>query len=351
MENNRKCPLCHNDLDTNTSFCYHCKQFIDPVCNQVCPADQVSDEQLEQLIRIHDQARKKWNGSAGQIRMILGTCLMLAGVGALLFLMDKMSLLILIPICAVPVILGALIVVKAPQKPQQILNIPDYSEILSHTLIPGILQDCMAPIEAYEPDQGISEARIRETSPFVQKWDRCSGNHRIAGTWNSRKTELCNLILEKEDERPQDNDKEKTRYIPVFNGVWMIIQTDRTRNADLMIIPRNQDNNYTQNSIVEMDNELFNEQFCVQCTDRHEAFYTLTPVMIEKIMETAQKVQGQLWIRMMKDGRVVFAVHTGQQEIFKVHELHEKPAQIRKRFTEELKNTLNFCESILQKLK
>ena len=63
---------------------------------------------------------------------------------------------------------------------------------------------------------------------------------------------------------------------------------------------------------VTMDNEAFNDRFCVKTEVPEEAFYLLTPHMMEYIITMADKSGGSVYISFLRDGKKHIAVNTNR---------------------------------------
>ena len=79
-----------------------------------------------------------------------------------------------------------------------------------------------------------------------------------------------------------------------------------------------------------MDNEQFDTRFCVRADNPQEAYYILTPHMMEYILTMADKGGGTVYLSFLRDGKMHVAVKTGR-DFFElgnknanVEELHQK---------------------------
>lgn len=66
-----------------------------------------------------------------------------------------------------------------------------------------------------------------------------------------------------------------------------------------------------------MDSEEFNDRFCVKTKVPGEAFYILTPHMMEYILEMADKANGWVYMAFLRSGKIQIAVNTNR-DIFEL---------------------------------
>jgi len=62
---------------------------------------------------------------------------------------------------------------------------------------------------------------------------------------------------------------------------------------------------------IEMENTEFNRMYKVSATDEHDAFYILTPHMMENMMELNRKINGELVLGFF-NGKLHVAVHNNE---------------------------------------
>ena len=87
---------------------------------------------------------------------------------------------------------------------------------------------------------------------------------------------------------------------------------------------------------VTMYNTQFNSRFCVKADNLQDAFYILTPHMMEYITEMADKSGGTVYVSFLHDGKMNVATHTKKN----MFEFGKGSVDIRKltdQFTSELK--------------
>ena len=89
-------------------------------------------------------------------------------------------------------------------------------------------------------------------------------------------------------------------------------------------------------SNVTMDNEQFGKRFCVRADDPQEAYYILTPHMMEYIISIADKSGGTVYMSFLRDGKLHVAVQTGR-DFFQLGKNNANVKELRQKFLGELR--------------
>ena len=89
-------------------------------------------------------------------------------------------------------------------------------------------------------------------------------------------------------------------------------------------------------SNVTMDNEQFGKRFCVRADDPQEAYYILTPHMMEYISTMADKSGGTVYMSFLHDGKMHVAVQTGR-DFFELGKSKTDVEGLRQKFLGELR--------------
>lgn len=87
---------------------------------------------------------------------------------------------------------------------------------------------------------------------------------------------------------------------------------------------------------VEMENPAFNDRFLVTAADAQEAYYLLTPHMMEYILTAAGKAGGEVYMAFLRGGRLHIAVKTGR-DFFELGKSQANADGLRQKFLGELR--------------
>ena len=85
-----------------------------------------------------------------------------------------------------------------------------------------------------------------------------------------------------------------------------------------------------------MDNEQFSKRFCVRADDPQEAYYILTPHMMEYILTMADKGGGTVYLSFLRDGKMHVAVKT-RRDFFELGKSNADVEELRQKFLGELR--------------
>lgn len=99
-------------------------------------------------------------------------------------------------------------------------------------------------------------------------------------------------------------DRKKADYVlPVFRGQWMVFDFNKSFRCQLRVVQRGFHHARGRRSIfkkdrlaqqMETESAVFNKEFSVYAQNEHEAFYLLTPVMIERIQSLTAHTRGKM---------------------------------------------------------
>ena len=105
---------------------------------------------------------------------------------------------------------------------------------------------------------------------------------------------------------------------------------------DRYISERTQKTRKRLKSNVTMDNEQFGKRFCVRADDPQEAYYILTPHMMEYITAMADKSGGTVYMSFLRGGKMHAAVQTGR-DFFELGKSNADMEQLRRKYLGELR--------------
>ena len=89
-------------------------------------------------------------------------------------------------------------------------------------------------------------------------------------------------------------------------------------------------------SNVTMDNEQFSKRFCVRADNPQEAYYLLTPHMMEYIITMVDKSGGTVYMSFLRNGKMHVAVKTGR-DFFELGKSNADVGKLRQKFLGELR--------------
>ncbi len=148
----------------------------------------------------------------------------------------------------------------------------------------------------YRPDQSLPLNQILSTG-LVKRPDRWRGEDYIAAQFKGVDITVSEFKLEDRRTRTDSKGRTTTYYETYFLGRWFIFKFHRNFEHQLRIIEKNFFGfSFSPKGFSKVETESigFNKKFLVETTDKHHAFYIITPSMIEKIGTVEQAFSGSI---------------------------------------------------------
>ncbi|AMC93068.1 hypothetical protein AOC36_03470 [Erysipelothrix larvae] len=138
----------------------------------------------------------------------------------------------------------------------------------------------------YEPEQGFSKQTIYDTNLFP-KGNTYTSSDLVRLQLNGNTIEIADVKIE--DVTTDDNGTHVSTY---FTGKWMMMKSKKPIESKLYIIDRDNRNSRPKGWLfkgkelekVSMESIAFNKQFTVYASNPHDAFYVLTPQVIQGVI-------------------------------------------------------------------
>ena len=220
---------------------------------------------------------------------IKNTLLISAGIGLALAIVVKTPGVIFHAL-----VIGGIISFIKVQKPKR-----EFIKAFKDTFVLKALQSVFTDL-VYEPEKGLDESIIRNTQ-MMNMGDRYSSNDYISAKYKNINVVQADVHIEEEHESTDSDGHTTTTWVTIFRGKWMIFDFNKTFKANIQVSQKNFGNSRIKNwgqtvkyKKVMMEDQAFNNQFKTFAQDEHDAFYILTPSLMEKIKKLAGSVQGKL---------------------------------------------------------
>ena len=150
----------------------------------------------------------------------------------------------------------------------------------------------------YQPDIGIDSNVIAQTQ-MMRMGDIYSSNDYVRAKYKNISFESADVLIQ-EEYTDSDGD---THYTTLFQGQWFIFDFNKPFKADLQVCEKNFTNAKRKGLFakkeerlhkVELEDIEFNKLFNVYSQVEVEAFYVLTPNVMQHIKELNNKIPGSL---------------------------------------------------------
>lgn len=152
----------------------------------------------------------------------------------------------------------------------------------------------------YEPERGLDIYIIKNTG-MMDMGDRYSSNDYISGKYKNINIVQADVHIEEENVTTDSDGNTTTSYETIFKGRWMIFDFNKNFNANIQVREKGFGNARISNwgekikyKKIMMENEVFNNNFLIYAQNEHDAFYVLTPSLMEKIQKLANNISGKL---------------------------------------------------------
>ena len=329
-----RCPKCRAPLPAGASRCTRCNTLLDPDTGQV--RDKLTDADMVELVDASRRARTK-----GIVKTVIGILIMLL---AFLLAEDKEEGDLLYSAGVIVTVIGGGFLCAG------LITLKEYKghikEQLSRSVVPQVLSEIFDDVE-YDAYRHISPEVIHASGAFPFAYDKVSGGDYIKASYRGVGLELCDLMLEEEvrttSTDSDGNSTSDTSNRIVFVGQWLILDFHKELSADLGVFEglRKQ---YDQ---IETENAEFNKRYGISCDSVHDAFYILTPNMMEHIMAMDRRAGGKIYLRFLREGKIHVAVHS-RRDHFEVGNLNDANlATLQLKFRSEVRYVTELIDALL----
>lgn len=206
-------------------------------------------------------------------------------------------------------------------------------KLLSDNIINSVLKETLGDTVEYNPCGRLEPGYM--VFPF--SYNKATGSDHIKAVYNGLNIELSDieLINETEDTDADGNtQKSSTTY---FKGQWLICDFGKELSGEVRLSANDKKlRKQHKNDSVEMENETFNKRFLVTAQNAQEAYYILTPHMMEYILTMADKSGGDVYLSFLRDGKMHVAIKTGR-DFFELGNSNANVEELRQKFLGELR--------------
>ena len=205
-------------------------------------------------------------------------------------------------------------------------------KLLSDNIISGVIKEALGDEVEYNPWGKINPGSM--VFPF--SYNCADGSDHIKAVYNGLNIELGDIELIDESEFTEEDGHTEKNKVRFFKGQWLTCDFGKELAGEVYISEWTQKDRRSMKSNVVMDNEQFSKRFCVRADDPQEAYYILTPHMMEYILTMADKSGGTVYLSFLRNGKMHVAVKTGR-EFFELGKSNTDVGVLRQKFLGELR--------------
>lgn len=204
--------------------------------------------------------------------------------------------------------------------------------MLSENVTKGVLTSVFGDEYEYNPYGTIHPGNMM----FPFDYNNQHGSDHIKAVYHGVNVELGDIellmVVEDEDENGNKMTSAETR----FKGQWLICDLGKESAGDVFVSEYSKKDRKKMKGNVTMDNAQFNSRFCVKADNSQDAFYILTPHMMEYITDMADKSGSTVYVSFLHDGNIHVAIHT-KKNLFEFGKGSVDIQKLTDQFTSELK--------------
>lgn len=220
--------------------------------------------------------------------------------------------------------------------------------LLSDHIVSGVLNDVFENVE-YDPFHCIPGGLVDEAGMvFPFEYNSIDGSDHIKGVYKGLHVELSDIELfhtesTYNEERGDWVEKKEKR----FKGQWLVCDFGKELSGEVRLSESAKKlQRQHRSDSVEMENPAFNDRFLVTAANAQEAYYLLTPHMMEYILSAAGRSGGEVYMAFLRSGKLHIAVKTGRDFL----ELGKSKADI-ERLRQKFLSELHWFTDIMDELR
>lgn len=203
---------------------------------------------------------------------------------------------------------------------------------LSDNIVGSVIKEVLGDDVEYNPWGKINPGSM--VFPF--SYNAAEGSDHIKAVYNGLNIELGDIELIDEQEYTDEDGHTETSRISQFKGQWLTCDFGKELAGEVYISEWGKKDRKRMKSNVTMDNEQFSNRFCVRANNPQEAYYILTPNMMEYIINMANKSGGTVYLSFLRDGKMHVAVKSGR-DFFELGKSNANVEELRQKFLKELR--------------
>ena len=192
-------------------------------------------------------------------------------------------------------------------------------EKMSETVIPDALGEVFQNVQ-YFPKKLISREIIEKTDmgfPF-RSFEGVFGSDLIRAKYKDVSIEMSDVYIYDETTDSEGN----TSMYKKFKGSWLICDFKKRLSADVIVSENKKQKKPSKHTLL-TDNDAFNNKYTVRSENPEEAFYVLTPHMMEFMLQMDEKADGKTYFHFKREGKVHIAIDS-DRDLFEVNKVQSQ---------------------------
>lgn len=316
-----RCPVCGRFLSKTQTQCGICGARIDAATGEA-HAVHLSDAEVDNMLK-----KQVGRNTASLVVAIASGIVLLAGGALGQVAVSLVAALPLLVALAYHFLLGKNLV----------------RGIVGSNVVRGCLNEVFENL-VYEMDAHIDKGRLLETG-LIPDAGAASGDDHIKGCYRGLNVELSDVVLSKVTMIKDGNGRRRESYQTVFRGPWIVCDFGKATAIRLCLRERGVLPSL-QGEEIQTENPVFNRRFQVEATSAHDAFYILTPPLMERILVADDRANGQTFL-CFTGGSVHIALNTGRN-LFELPANYGDVTALRRQIREEIQYITDILDILMQ---
>ncbi len=213
----------------------------------------------------------------------------------------------------------------------------DLKKTLSDNVIRNVLNEVFDSAE-YNPFDHVPDKLIKGAGmvfPFT--YDCVRGSDRIKAIYKGLNLELSDVELYHVTEwYNEENSRWEESEERVFQGQWLVCDFGKRLSGEVRLSENTKSmRKQHKNNRIEMENPAFNDRIVVTAEKAQEAYYVLTPHMMDYILTAVNGCGGEIYMSFLLDGKLHIAIKTGRN-FFELGKSNTDIESLRHKFLGEL---------------
>lgn len=194
----------------------------------------------------------------------------------------------------------------------------------------------------YDPNTSFDHHTIREVYMDFPSYDTIESNDVIKGKYKGHDIKMCDLSLYDINYVSDGHGGSRREKMLVFKGPYIVVSYDRTISSPVTVAHHT----FLSSGNVKTESEEFNKAYNVTSESEHDAFYILTPHMMERIKRVNELAGDDIYINFNSDRYIYLAVNNNKNN-FEISLSHSSVKEIEQDFDREFTYLMSFIDELL----
>ncbi len=204
-----------------------------------------------------------------------------------------------------------------------------FNKKFKENVISVLVKEELGEDAVYNPTGGINLNLIMSHKMYEHP-DRHTTEDYIKATYNGVEYSMCDAHFQERHVTHDSKGNRRVEYVTYFKGRIIYVNLNRGLNTRLKIV-EGHPKGFNKQGMEKFETELidFNKKYDTYVNDKEKAFYMLTPVMLQKLLELEKLFKGSIQYSFEDNSFMVFINNNGDSlEVSLGKKLDEKNLDI-----------------------